>query len=145
MFFPLLCWVGVHCGIYKGSYNVSNRSHLNSSPPPLSFVLLSPASWNTFSRCHFWIYIHHVYTFFALYSLSYLLSLSPCSLPLVPPTLGRTCSVLLFKIKVATQGVSLWYFCVYMYYNHLVYLLLFSSFHLSSFLKIWNLKLYRKK
>jgi hypothetical protein len=32
----LLCWVGVHCSIYKGSYNVSNTSHLNS-PPPLLF------------------------------------------------------------------------------------------------------------
>jgi hypothetical protein len=30
--FLLLCWVGVHCGIYKGSYNVSNISYSPSSP-----------------------------------------------------------------------------------------------------------------
>jgi hypothetical protein len=38
IFFPiLLCWVRVHCGIliYKGSYNVSNKSYLNLSLPPL--------------------------------------------------------------------------------------------------------------
>jgi hypothetical protein len=28
-FFLLLCWVGVHCSIYKGSYHVSNISYLN--------------------------------------------------------------------------------------------------------------------
>jgi hypothetical protein len=32
-FVLLLCWVGVHCSIYKGSYNVSNISYLNSPPP----------------------------------------------------------------------------------------------------------------
>jgi hypothetical protein len=32
--FPLLlCWVGVHCGIYTGSYNVSNISYLNILRP----------------------------------------------------------------------------------------------------------------
>jgi hypothetical protein len=32
--FPLSlqCWVGVHCGIYKSSYNISNISYLNSHP-----------------------------------------------------------------------------------------------------------------
>jgi hypothetical protein len=29
-FFKLLCWVWVHCNIYKRSYNVSNISYLNS-------------------------------------------------------------------------------------------------------------------
>jgi hypothetical protein len=28
--FLLLCWVGIHGGIYKGSYNISNISYLNS-------------------------------------------------------------------------------------------------------------------
>jgi hypothetical protein len=37
--FLLLCWVGVHCGIYKSSYNVSNISYLNSLP---STILLYP-------------------------------------------------------------------------------------------------------
>jgi hypothetical protein len=29
-FLFFLCWVGVHCGIYKGSYKVSNISYLNA-------------------------------------------------------------------------------------------------------------------
>jgi hypothetical protein len=79
-FFPLLlCWVGAHCDIYKGSYNISNISHLNSPPPQLPFIS-SSNSWNIFNTYHFCMYIH-VYTSFALYSPSYLLS--P---PLPPPT-----------------------------------------------------------
>jgi hypothetical protein len=27
--FLLLCWVGVHCGIYKGSYNISKLAHIS--------------------------------------------------------------------------------------------------------------------
>jgi hypothetical protein len=38
-FILLLCWVGLHCGIYKCSYNISNLSYLNSSP---STILLYP-------------------------------------------------------------------------------------------------------
>jgi hypothetical protein len=46
--FPsLLCCVGVHCGIYKGSYNASNISYLNSPtsmapfipPPPIHGIV----------------------------------------------------------------------------------------------------------
>jgi hypothetical protein len=33
---------GVHCGIYKSSYNVSNISYLNSPPPLLSFFPSPP-------------------------------------------------------------------------------------------------------
>jgi hypothetical protein len=32
--FLLLCWVGIHCSIYKGSYSVSNMSYLNCFPLP---------------------------------------------------------------------------------------------------------------
>jgi uncharacterized membrane protein len=32
--FLLLFWVGVHCGIHKSSYNISNLSYLNSLLPP---------------------------------------------------------------------------------------------------------------
>jgi hypothetical protein len=60
--FLLLCLVGVHCGIYKSSYNLSNISYLNSLPPPLSFIPPSPCSWNSFNRYHFYIYTH-VYAF----------------------------------------------------------------------------------
>jgi hypothetical protein len=37
--FLLLCWVGIYCGIYKDSYNVSNISYLNS-PPPVEWGIL---------------------------------------------------------------------------------------------------------
>jgi hypothetical protein len=66
----LLCWVGVHCGIYKSYYNVSN---LNWHPVPFSFISFSPHSWNSFNRYHFSICIH-VYTIFPLYSSSHTLS-----------------------------------------------------------------------
>jgi hypothetical protein len=36
--FLLLFWVKIHCITYKGSYNVSNISYLNSSCPVLSFT-----------------------------------------------------------------------------------------------------------
>jgi hypothetical protein len=67
--------VGVHCGIYKSSSNVSNISYLNSPPPPLSFIPHSH-SWNSFNRYHFSIYIH-VYTVFVPYSPSHTLSPPP--------------------------------------------------------------------
>jgi hypothetical protein len=73
LFFKLFFWVGVHCNIYKNSYNMSC---LNSSPPTLSSILLSPHSWNSFRRSHFSIYIS-VYTVFALYSPSYTFSPLP--------------------------------------------------------------------
>jgi hypothetical protein len=45
-YFPILkiifllfsCWVRVNSDIYKGYYNVSDISYLNSPPPPLSFI-----------------------------------------------------------------------------------------------------------
>jgi uncharacterized membrane protein len=75
LFTLLLCWVGIPCGIYKGSYNESNISYLNSALSPFSFVRLSPDSRNSFKRYQFCIYIH-MYILFALYSFSY---------PLFPP------------------------------------------------------------
>jgi hypothetical protein len=37
--------LGVHCGINKSSYNVSNISYLNSPPPPLSLPLVFSVMW----------------------------------------------------------------------------------------------------
>jgi hypothetical protein len=95
-FFFLLCWVGVHYGIYKSSYNTSNTSYLNSPPPPFSFILPSPQSRNSFNRYHFSIY-RHVDSEFASYSPSH--TLSPLLLlPLVPtPPPDKSCSALLFS------------------------------------------------
>jgi hypothetical protein len=36
--FNLLCWVGVRCGIYESSYNISNISHLNLPPHSTALV-----------------------------------------------------------------------------------------------------------
>jgi hypothetical protein len=41
-FILLLCWVGAHCGIYRGFYSISDVSFLNSpSPPCVSFAFES--------------------------------------------------------------------------------------------------------
>jgi hypothetical protein len=71
-----LWWVGIHCGILKSSYNISNILYLNSSLPPSSFIPPSPHSWNSFNRCHFSIYIH-MYTVFVPCSPSFTISLPP--------------------------------------------------------------------
>jgi hypothetical protein len=90
-YFLLLFWVGAYCGIYKSSYNVSNKSYLNSPLLPFSFISPFPHSWNSFNRYHFSIYIH-VYTVFAPYSPFHTLSLPPPS-----SRWYRTCSDLLFS------------------------------------------------
>jgi hypothetical protein len=99
--------VRVHCGIYKGSYNVSNISYLNSPPPVLSFLPPSSSSWNSFNRHHFCIYMD-VYTFFTPNSPSYPLSLLPPHLPQVPtpPTPGRLCSAFLFSDFVEEKKIT---------------------------------------
>jgi hypothetical protein len=42
LYFLLMCWVGVHSGINKSSYNISNISYLNSPLPPLFFIAPPP-------------------------------------------------------------------------------------------------------
>jgi hypothetical protein len=93
-------------------------------PPSLSFIPSSLHSWNSFSMSHFSISIHE-YIVFPLHSPSYTLSLY------LPPSHwyqlpNRTYFTFLFFIfrkshfclfKIPIQGVSLWYFHVYMYYN----------------------------
>jgi hypothetical protein len=37
-FFFYIVVLGVHCGIYKRSYNITNIPYLNSLPPSLSFI-----------------------------------------------------------------------------------------------------------
>jgi hypothetical protein len=39
--FILLSWVGIHCDIYKSSYNVLNISYLNSPPGHLKAKVAS--------------------------------------------------------------------------------------------------------
>jgi hypothetical protein len=82
--FFLIVLLGIHCGIYKSSYNVSNISYLNSPPPLLSFICPSLHPWNGFNRYHFYIYIF-LHSVFASYSFSYALFLSP------PPSTNSHC------------------------------------------------------
>jgi hypothetical protein len=90
-YFLLLCWVGVHCSIYKSSYNISNISYLKSAPSPFSFIP-SLHFWNSFNRYHFSCtymctqYLHYIHP-----PTPYL-HLLPPSLPLVP--IPQTRSVL---------------------------------------------------
>jgi hypothetical protein len=61
-FFLLLCWLRVHCGIHKCSYNMSNISYLNSPFHHSVLLPLSPStSWNSFNRTHFHIYSHQIF------------------------------------------------------------------------------------
>jgi hypothetical protein len=75
--------VGVHCDIYKGSYNVSNTSYLNSPPSLFSFIPSFPNSRNSFNRNGF------IFTPFYPLSLS---SVPPhwCQSPLLPTPTNRT-------------------------------------------------------
>jgi hypothetical protein len=41
-FFPLVVMGRVPCGIYTGSYNISNISYMNSPPQPFFFIPLLP-------------------------------------------------------------------------------------------------------
>jgi hypothetical protein len=88
----LFCWVELHRHIYKGSYNVSNISYLNSPPTTGLFHHPSPNSWNSFSSYPFCIYIcvYIICTVFILLLLSRPPLPSHWCQPLPPPS--RTCS-----------------------------------------------------
>jgi hypothetical protein len=63
--FLLLCSEGVHYGIYKSSYNISNTFH----PIHLFPLFPHPCSWNSFNRYYFSIYVmcaHSICTVFTL-------------------------------------------------------------------------------
>jgi hypothetical protein len=83
---------GVYCGIYKGSYNVSNESYSDA-------LLYSPSSdsCNSFNRYQFCMYHLHtcVHIFCTLFTLLFLFPTSPAHWYLLPPS--RTCFALLFS------------------------------------------------
>jgi hypothetical protein len=95
---------------------------------PLHHSLLSSLThyWNSFNVSHFSICIQK-YIIFPLHSPSYILSLYPPPLAWVPYTQTKSvlpsCSLILKKwrhfclFKIAIQGVLLWHFHVYLYYN----------------------------
>jgi hypothetical protein len=90
--------------------------------PPFSFILLSPflEEFQQVSFFHFHTCVHNFSTIFTSYTLSLYPTLSSGYQPA-----DRTCFTFLSSIferrhfclyKIATQGVSLWHFHVYMYY-----------------------------
>jgi hypothetical protein len=130
--------VGVQCGIYKGAYNVSTISHLNLLPLPPVPGAVSMGIIFAFACTY------------TQYSSSYPLSLSSptshwCQHRPPQPALWfcrrnkikdkkKNRHFCWFEIKIATQGVSLWYFHAYIIYllkPHLVHLLQYSSLLLS--------------
>jgi hypothetical protein len=106
-FFLLLCWVGIRCGIYKSSYNISNVSFLNSHLVLLYIIPLFLHSWNSFNRYYFSIYIH-VYTDFAIYSPSHTISPPTSSFHWFQPPKVLMCSTLLFSDFIKGKK---WHFC----------------------------------
>jgi hypothetical protein len=91
--FLLLCWVGAHCGIYKGFYNVSNTLYLNSPSPLLSFIppLLLFEQFQQVSFLHLCTCVHIFCTIFTLLHLFPITSL---------------CSVLLFSNFVEEKNIK---------------------------------------
>jgi hypothetical protein len=89
----LLCCVGLHCSIYKSSYNVSNISYLNLPPPPFSFIHPYPIPGIVSTDIILYLHtrVHSICTIFTLSSL-----LSSTLLRLVPtPSLLQAGAVLL--------------------------------------------------
>jgi hypothetical protein len=132
--------LGVHCGIYKSSYNTSNISYLNHPHPinqcslsPFLHIpgVVSPGLVFPFKYIYTW-YLHHIHP--------------PMSFPhfLPSPTatnpLDRICFTFLlsniikdeimnfFLFKMAIQGVSLWHFHVYVCYNFNWFISIFFAF-----------------
>jgi hypothetical protein len=96
LFFALLLWwVGVHCGIYTGSYNVPNVSYMNS-PTQQFFISYSLRFLEWFQQA---LFLHlPVYTFYCTrftllptFSNTY-----PCHW-CQPSTLGKIFSAFLFS------------------------------------------------
>jgi hypothetical protein len=110
-FFSLLCWMGIHYGIYKSS-TTSVISYLNSPlhHSPLSYL---PPFLEYFQQVSSSIYIH-VYTVFATYSLIHIFSSLPPSSQWYQEHVPRQDLLCQFCekkkwyfcfLKIATQGV----------------------------------------
>jgi hypothetical protein len=96
LFYPLLlCWVGVHCGIYTGSFNVSNILFYEFTPSTVSLCPSPPIPGVASTG----IILHLCTCVHIFCALIILLTLFPIPPPtLVPAFLqGRTCSVHLFS------------------------------------------------
>jgi hypothetical protein len=71
-----LCLIGVHCGIYKCSYNISNMSYLNSPCPP--FFISLPPLLEKFQQISFFCLHTCIHTVCAIFTL-------PCPFPAFSP------------------------------------------------------------
>jgi hypothetical protein len=125
-----LCWVRVHCSICKNSYNLSNISYLNLPCALLSFIHLHPFLGG-FHRVSV-LFLHTcvcvfctIFTFlppFTATSSSHWYQPYPRQDLFCPPVLlfskrkRKKWHFCLCEMKIATQGISLWYFHVYIHY-----------------------------
>jgi hypothetical protein len=116
IFFYFFIVLRVHCGIYKGSYNISDILYLNSLSPSFSFFLPHPNSGKVSTGLIFpFIYMWTQYLYH---------SHPPTPFPHVfPLPTGTMFSDFVKKkghfclFKIAIQGVSLCHSHVCMYYN----------------------------
>jgi hypothetical protein len=128
-------------GIYKISYNTLNTSYFNSHLPTFFFIPFPILE--LFQKICFLFkymctqYLHHIHppTFFP-YHLPPHTGINPFPHPRVGPVLPSYSPILYKKKtrylclhKIATQGISLWHFHVYMYCSQLGSSPLFSSFY----------------
>jgi hypothetical protein len=91
-FFILLCLVGMHCGFYKGSNNISYISYLNLPPPTFFFSPHSRVSITVFFSFYIMCvqvlhYIHPFVPFPNLFPIPCIISLSRQVLFCPPPIL----------------------------------------------------------
>jgi hypothetical protein len=111
---PYYCTGGTLWHLQKCLQYILNSPHLSFIPPTLRIV----------STCLIFSIFIHVYMIFSPYSPSYTLSLYPLPSHWYQP-LERTCFTFMFSILekshfclflITLQGVSLWYFYVYVQY-----------------------------
>jgi hypothetical protein len=103
--FLLFCSIGVHCGIYKSFYTLSNISYMNSPPPPLFFLPCHHPFMEQFQQVSF-LHLHTcVHSICKVFTLLYPLpTMSPPPLvsthPLIQFFVGEMQVLLMFLTKV---------------------------------------------
>jgi hypothetical protein len=123
IYFFLLCWMGVHCGIYRSSYLYDIKYTIFEFTPSTILTPI-PVRFQQVSFFQLHTYVHSICTICTLPSPF------PTSSPLhgtntprqdlfCPPVLWFCLKKkdIFFLFKIATQEVYLWHFCIYLYYT----------------------------
>jgi hypothetical protein len=139
-----LCWVGVPCGIYQSSYNISYlKSPLHPSPllfPSIPGIVSTGINFFLFTYSYTQ-YLYHIQL------PTHFLHLLPPPIGTNPPRQDLFCPPVLwfckrkekmtFFFKATYTGSFLVALpCTYVLYPHLVHLVYFSSFYLNPFLMV---------